>query len=65
MSYSEKYDQGATLAGSKLIACSIQMGSQKAATLTGGTLPGTWRACGPLQANSVYPYCVGLFQRVS
>ena len=65
MGYSEKYATDATLAGSKLKACSIQLGSQKAATLTGDALSGTWRACGPLQVSSIYPYCVGLFQRIS
>ncbi|EPN4406546.1 phage tail protein, partial [Escherichia coli] len=65
ISYSEKYAAGAVLAGSKLRECSIQLGSQKAATLTGNTLPGTWRVCSPLQVSSIYPYCVGLFQRIS
>ncbi|EFB5888872.1 phage tail protein, partial [Escherichia coli] len=65
ISNSEKYAAGAVLAGSKLRECSIQLGSQKAATLTGNTLPGTWRVCSPLQVSSIYPYCVGLFQRIS
>ncbi|EGO4139320.1 TPA: prophage tail fiber N-terminal domain-containing protein [Escherichia coli] len=65
ISYSEKYAAGAVLAGSKLRECSIQLGSQKAAALTGNTLSGTWRACGPLQVSSIYPYCVGIFQRIS
>ncbi|EOY2356722.1 prophage tail fiber N-terminal domain-containing protein [Escherichia coli] len=65
ISYSEKYAAGAVLTGSKLRECSIQLGSQKAAALTGNTLSGTWRACGPLQVSSIYPYCVGIFQRIS